>query len=335
VSAQEFRDDDPGYLAWIAAHPGGYVINIRRSHNPRDARLHLATCRWISGENPRGGPWTGRYVKVCADGLSELEQWATDHAGGPIRRCGTCHPARDPSPARVERPASPRPRPIHQGSAPVEARREVRGPESNRHVVEAWSDDYVHYQDRPAWQDELRDEIRARVAQLVPADGEALHAIFFGPLPPRTDVENLLLYNFGSLGPATRFGVRFELAGDVPAAPDGSGYAYGYRYALATRHSGYAATPYGATAASSRRSTGLTWGRSGATRSASRCGWRWRGPKPRLRIHRVSRRCRSRRDSRSGRRWAEAGGRPASSRGSSMARSAPSRPTLIHPISPS
>jgi hypothetical protein len=42
VSAREFREDDSGYLAWIAAHPGGYVINIRRGYNPSDARLHLA-----------------------------------------------------------------------------------------------------------------------------------------------------------------------------------------------------------------------------------------------------------------------------------------------------
>jgi hypothetical protein len=27
---REFRDDDPGYLLWIASHPSGFVINIRR-----------------------------------------------------------------------------------------------------------------------------------------------------------------------------------------------------------------------------------------------------------------------------------------------------------------
>lgn len=38
VSAREFRGDDSGYLAWTDAHPAGYVINIRRDHNPTDAR---------------------------------------------------------------------------------------------------------------------------------------------------------------------------------------------------------------------------------------------------------------------------------------------------------
>ncbi len=31
MSAREFRDDDAGYLAWLAAHPDGYVMNIARS----------------------------------------------------------------------------------------------------------------------------------------------------------------------------------------------------------------------------------------------------------------------------------------------------------------
>jgi hypothetical protein len=33
-------------------------------------------------------------VKVCAEHLAELEQWAIDQAGEPIPRCGICHPAR-------------------------------------------------------------------------------------------------------------------------------------------------------------------------------------------------------------------------------------------------
>lgn len=54
MSAREFRDDDAGYLAWLATHPGGYVINIACSHNATEARAHHAGCRTISGQNPRG-----------------------------------------------------------------------------------------------------------------------------------------------------------------------------------------------------------------------------------------------------------------------------------------
>ncbi|MBN3511476.1 hypothetical protein JYB55_21840 [Mycolicibacterium septicum] len=38
--AREFRDDDAGYLAWLAAHPHGYVVNITRNHSVSAARLH-------------------------------------------------------------------------------------------------------------------------------------------------------------------------------------------------------------------------------------------------------------------------------------------------------
>jgi hypothetical protein len=31
-----FRDDDESYLAWVAAHPTGFVVNTQRSGNPSD-----------------------------------------------------------------------------------------------------------------------------------------------------------------------------------------------------------------------------------------------------------------------------------------------------------
>ena len=34
MSVRHFIDDDAGYLAGLAEHPDGYVINIRRSLNP-------------------------------------------------------------------------------------------------------------------------------------------------------------------------------------------------------------------------------------------------------------------------------------------------------------
>lgn len=88
----EFRDDDVGYLSWLAAHPYGYVINIARGHSLSAARIHQAGCRTINGQNPRNGAWTGPYVKVCAENLVDLEQWATDNLDQLIPPCGTCHP---------------------------------------------------------------------------------------------------------------------------------------------------------------------------------------------------------------------------------------------------
>ena len=92
--AREFRDDDDGYLAWIANHPDGYVINIVRGHTPAGARMHRATCWTVSRPGLRGGAWTeGQYVKICADQLADLEHWAATVGPGPIEGCGTCSPA--------------------------------------------------------------------------------------------------------------------------------------------------------------------------------------------------------------------------------------------------
>jgi hypothetical protein len=66
VSVEVFRDDDAAYLAWLAANPRGYVINIQRALNPADARAHHAGCLTITGTPARGRTWTGPYVKACS-----------------------------------------------------------------------------------------------------------------------------------------------------------------------------------------------------------------------------------------------------------------------------
>ncbi|WP_109400987.1 hypothetical protein [Mycolicibacter sinensis] len=94
MAAHEFRDDDESYLNWLDGHPDGYVINTLRSHNPTTAKVHRASCWTINGVPAHGGTWTsGDYVKVCADQLADLDQWARDRVGESIQRCGTCHPA--------------------------------------------------------------------------------------------------------------------------------------------------------------------------------------------------------------------------------------------------
>jgi|GEM_PF-833573 hypothetical protein len=220
----EYRDDDAGYLAWLAAHPDGYVINIARSYSATQARVHRAGCRTISGENPHGGPWTGPYVKVCADHLVELDQWATNQVGEPIARCGTCHPATAvPAITQTEQAAAP------------EGRCEIHGPAEDSAVVEAWADDYIRFERLPVWQKDLREEIRSRCRQLEPSAEQVLHATFFGPKLPNADVENVLLYYIDSFRVAGRNGIRFEHGAGVPPAPDGAEYRFCYRYALAPR----------------------------------------------------------------------------------------------------
>jgi hypothetical protein len=90
VSVELFRDDDRGYAAWLSANAQGYVLNIQRSLNPSDARVHSAGCGTITGTPSRGSTWTGPYVKVCSVSLPELGAWARAHASSAITRCGTC-----------------------------------------------------------------------------------------------------------------------------------------------------------------------------------------------------------------------------------------------------
>jgi hypothetical protein len=67
-----------------------------KAMSTREFRNDDAGCRTNNGLNPRGGAWTGPYVKICAEQLAELEQWAIDQVGEPIRRCGICHPIETP-----------------------------------------------------------------------------------------------------------------------------------------------------------------------------------------------------------------------------------------------
>ena len=87
-----FQDDDAGYLRWLAEHPDGVVLNILRSLNASTSRLHRVGCRTIEGEPPRGGPWTGPYIKICADSKADVLAWATANTRGTIRVCqlATC-----------------------------------------------------------------------------------------------------------------------------------------------------------------------------------------------------------------------------------------------------
>jgi hypothetical protein len=85
-----FRDDESGYLTWLAAHPHGFVLNTNRSPRPDYLVLHRASCRTISGRPPRGGPWTGQYIKLCADDSREIVAWAEATIGATPRECGAC-----------------------------------------------------------------------------------------------------------------------------------------------------------------------------------------------------------------------------------------------------
>lgn len=215
-------------------------------------------------------------MKVCAEYVVELEQWAKDTVGQPISPCAICRRAsggaRPTSINKIERMAEGRTgvsgdgehadralpgepcvwvptttEPTARGVAASKSERpsNIRGPAAASPVVEAWADDYIRFERRPIWQEELRNEIRSRCSRLAPSAGQVLHATFFGPKLPNADVENLALYNIGSFKSAGRNGIRFEHCAVVPLDPDGAEYRFGYRYALASSSGTFAHQRHG------------------------------------------------------------------------------------------
>jgi hypothetical protein len=85
---EQFVDDDPGYLDWVARHPDGFVINTGRTPTVSYLMLHRARCGSITGRPARGTTFTGDYAKVCG-GREELEAFA-QQLGGHSQPCGLC-----------------------------------------------------------------------------------------------------------------------------------------------------------------------------------------------------------------------------------------------------
>jgi hypothetical protein len=53
-----FKDDDNGFLAWLARNPDGYVINSERSPKPSYRVLRYSGCRYLRAATPCTGPKT-------------------------------------------------------------------------------------------------------------------------------------------------------------------------------------------------------------------------------------------------------------------------------------
>ena len=203
MSVRHFIDDDPGYLAWLAGNPDGYVINIRRSLNPGDARLHRAGCRTLANGK---GPWTGPYIKICADSLAALETWDWHKSPAAIKRCALCQ-SHQASNYQLEPPS------------PFEVRCDTS-------CVDVWSERRLQF-DSPRTL-ELRNAIGKAVTRLRAQPGEILSAVFTSAQSDLVDAENVLLYNVGPgrFSAAATHGLRFER---VHRAPDRSQHHHRYQ----------------------------------------------------------------------------------------------------------
>jgi hypothetical protein len=71
-----FHHDDAGYVAWVAAHPDGFVLNTVRPGPSAPAVLHRAGCGAVRQSVAAGRRPTERAPKACAQSADTLQAWS-------------------------------------------------------------------------------------------------------------------------------------------------------------------------------------------------------------------------------------------------------------------
>ncbi len=91
--------DDSRYLEWVATHPEGFVLNMRRSRDPNYVVLHRATCWTVSKSGHSDGAYTQHgYRKAVALTVDELRVVARQEGrsdGTFSKCCAHCYPLRE------------------------------------------------------------------------------------------------------------------------------------------------------------------------------------------------------------------------------------------------
>jgi hypothetical protein len=90
---KRFVNDDRGYLDWLSANPGSFVINMSRSPVAGQIVLHRASCGFIKGGRSSSSYWTSHSGKLCGN-REELESFVRQADCCQLRNCGICF--RDP-----------------------------------------------------------------------------------------------------------------------------------------------------------------------------------------------------------------------------------------------
>ena len=93
----EFSHDEAGYVAWLDAHPDGFVVNLRQGASAGYAVLHRSSCSFISTSRRSPGGFTERgYRKLCAATVADLRAAlrARGRKDGEFSKsCSFCNPA--------------------------------------------------------------------------------------------------------------------------------------------------------------------------------------------------------------------------------------------------
>ncbi len=86
-----FDRDDDAYRTWLAMHPDGYVVNVRRKLGPDYVVLHRASCATISEPRPPGAYPEHGFRKFCGitvEGVAMAPEHRGRERGSFTSRCG-------------------------------------------------------------------------------------------------------------------------------------------------------------------------------------------------------------------------------------------------------
>lgn len=87
IAMRRFRNDDEKYLAWVAGHPNGFIVNVDVAQTVANyPMVHSAAHKLLTSEKI-GGFTTGDYEKVCSEDLAELEEWSKENHGKRLTFC--------------------------------------------------------------------------------------------------------------------------------------------------------------------------------------------------------------------------------------------------------
>src|SRR5450756_1958006 len=90
MTMERFVDNDAGYVAWLARHRGGFVLNTFPHVSSSYLVLHRSSCRMVNRPLAASRHWTHQYGKACSDDRSELAEWALRETGKTVSACGSC-----------------------------------------------------------------------------------------------------------------------------------------------------------------------------------------------------------------------------------------------------
>ena len=98
-----YLDEDAAYLAWLAHHHAGFVVDWLRKPSRRRPTLHRASCPKMRLAKSRKTHWTtGRRLKACSLDQAELVAWAEQESGRSPADCEVCAPRDELAPGGTE-----------------------------------------------------------------------------------------------------------------------------------------------------------------------------------------------------------------------------------------